>query len=71
MEPVTWKICDRLGWLWNRMGFDARTKVSTQYRAMVNDLLINECSEPMLQLYQSVDQGVVMTLGRPGPVQKS
>jgi len=41
MKNVTWKICDRLGWTWNRIGIDTRTKFSTQDRAKMIDLLIN------------------------------
>jgi len=71
MKNVNRKICDRLGWTWNRMGIDARTKFSTQDKAKMIDLLINGCSEPMLELHDAVEQGMVMTLVRTDLTRKS
>jgi hypothetical protein len=70
MKSMNWRISNVLGWTWNRMGVDARTRFSTQDRAAVIDLLINGCSEPMVQLHDAVDQALVMTMVRPDLIRK-
>jgi len=71
MKQATWKIADRLNVSWHRMGIDARTKFSTQDKVNMIDLLINGCSEPMLELHDAMEQGVVMTLVRTDLTRKS
>jgi hypothetical protein len=71
MRNINWKISNTLGFVWNRMGIDARTKFSTQDRAGVINLLINGCAVQMVELHNAVDQALVMTMGRPDLIQKS
>jgi hypothetical protein len=60
LSPLSLKIGIKLGWSWNTMKRDMERFCSEEVGELIERLVVDELSEPMLDLCDDIEQNVPM-----------